>query len=826
MGERWINRGMGRFTQQQLSAVLALDQANDYLVLCDPTADVSLLAPGIRSAENAFVTVPPAWTSDPACGFDETLRRGEELQEWLCSLDVGLYHAATPFLLWEPLVPQFDACPVVATLYDLIPLVYPSHYLSDGHEGPYFRALELVTRADRVLAISESAKKDAELYVGIQPHRVDVAYPAADEVFAPMPPALARAVLSRWGRVPESFAFAVSALHQSKNVVVLLEAYAALPAPVRTRLPLLLGGHFGPPEEATIRGIASRLGIVDDLVFVGVVTDQQLAALYGLATVVVHPSRYEGFGYPVLEAMSCGAPVITSTSSSLPEVAGDAAVVVDPDDVDGLTSAMHDVAGDAGLRRRMRDKGLEQASRFSAAALGEATLRCFQRTAAGEQPGRPAAVAAPGRMRVAMWTPLPPLQTGIADYAVELLQQLDRRFEIEVFVDGGYLPDAALLERFRVYHASAFDRRHAQRPFDVTIYQMGNSKFHWYIYQQLQRHAGIVVLHDLGVSPVLYDRCHTSGDFEPFLRALGAIEGEAVRRRFAERFSSLQGSERDAFSVDFLRSHPMLRSVTAGSHAVVVHTEDAARRLRRECPDAEVTVVGMGVAAPRPARGTLRRDRARRALGYPPGAFIVSAFGIVHETKRLAQCILALPELVAQRPDALLVVVGRALTPSYADGLVELAHDVGVAEHLRFRGHVRRETFDLELAACDVVVNLRAPSASHMSAILMRALGAGKPVVMSSLDDWASIPDGACLRVPSDSGEVAAVSGHLTALARDPRLAAVVSGAARSWFERHATVAAMAEGYGRVMHEVRLRTATVDGPGSPVTWAPDAGVVA
>lgn len=819
VGPHWLNRGMGRFTQQQLAAVLALDPHNDYFVLCDPTADLSLLAPGIRAAPNAFVRVPPAWTPHAEGGFGSTLRRGEQLQEFLGGLDVALYHSATPFLLWEPLVPQFDVCPVVATLYDLIPLVYPGHYLGTGHEGAYFRALERVKRADRVLAISESAKKDAELYIGVPPSRVDVAYPAADDVFGPMAPDVARAVLSRWGRVPTSFALAVSAFHQSKNVVKLLEAYASLPRHARDRLPLLLGGHFGPPERATIGVIAARLGIVDDLVFTGVVSDRQLAALYSCATVVVHASRYEGFGYPVLEAMSCGAPVVTSTSSSLPEVAGDAAILVDPDDADGLAAAMLAVAADRDLRDRMREQGLQRASRFSQEALAEATLGCYRRTVSADPVApRPGSITAGTAepLRVALWTPLPPLQTGIADYAVELLGQLGRRYEVEVFVDDGYLPDGDLLERFRIYHASAFARRHAQDPFDVTIYQMGNSKFHWYIYQQVRRHPGIVVLHDLGVSPILYDRCYTSGDFEPFLDELAAVEGVAVRDRFVERFESLSGAERDAFSVDFLRRRPMLRSVTTGSQAVVVHTEAAARRLRRQCPGVEVAVVGMGVAAPPPSRAPLRRLQARRRLGYAPDAFVVASFGIVHETKLLEQAIRAMAALVDKRPDACLVVVGRALSPNYASGLVELAHEVGVGGHVRLLGHVPRQSFDLELAACDVVVNLRSPSASHMSAILMRALGAGKPVVMSALDDWDAIPDRACFRVPSGPDEVATIARHLVTLAGDPGLAARTSAAAQAWFARHGTVAAMAEGYSRVMHAVVAREVTGAARGAPV----------
>lgn len=808
VGKRSINRGMGRFTQQQLSAVLALDHENDYVVLCDPTADLSLLAPGIRAAENAYVRIPPAWAQGPSDGFASTLRRGEEFQHWLGTLDVSLYHSATPFLLWEPLVPQFDACPVVATLYDLIPLVYPGHYLSDGHEGPYFRALEMVKRADRLLAISQSAKRDAELYLGVPQKRIDVAYPSADEVFRPMRRELAHGILARWGPVPDTFALAVSAFHASKNVQVLLEAYAALPERARIHLPLLLGGHFEPVEQVMVNEIAARLGISDDLVLVGVIRDEELAALYSCASVVVHPSRYEGFGYPVLEAMACGAPVITTTSSSLPEVAGDAALLVDPDDVDGLSSALQQIAADSELRLHMSRRGLERAALFSCSALGEATLRCYERTA-GRGIG-PSAVGGPARrLRVAMWTPLPPLQTGIADYAVELMQGLDRSVEIEVFVEDGFLPELTTLQRLRVYHEAAFERRHAQRPFDVSIYQMGNSRFHGYIYEQLRRHPGIVVLHDLGVSPILFDSCYASGDFEPFLRELAHVEGESVRSGFAERFGALSGEARDAYAVEFLRNHPLLRSVADSAQALIVHTEAAARKLRSECPEANVSVVGMGVSTPGWSPGGVGRHQARRARGYRPSTFVVSAFGIVHPTKCIEQCIRALADVIDEHPDMLLVVVGRSLSSDYERELIQTARTLGVADRVRFRGHLPRTEFDAELVSCDAVVNLRAPFASHMSAVLMRALGAGKPVVMSDLADWAAIPRDACLRVPDGAEEIAVLAQHLSALAGRPDLRSRLSEAARSWFLRNGTVASMAEGYRKVMHDVWIDSAAL-----------------
>src|SRR5262249_47346070 len=143
--------------------------------------------------------------------------------------------------------------------------------------------------------------------------------------------------------------------------------------------------------------LAEIEGIADDIVLTGVVSDAELCGLYNRATVVVHPSRYEGFGLPIVEAMACGAPVVTTTSSSMPEAAGDAGILVDPDDVAGFTDAIARLARDPDLRADLREKGFEQVQRFNPRQLAEVTLRSY---ASAAQPAHP---APPDRLRLAVW---------------------------------------------------------------------------------------------------------------------------------------------------------------------------------------------------------------------------------------------------------------------------------------------------------------------------------------------------------------------------------------------------------------------------------------
>ena len=806
VGPQAINRGMPRYTQQQLRHVLALDHDNDYLVLTREGEDLSLIDPAIRTAHNVSVTHPPGWSvAEP--GYPTTmLRRSAEFQDWLLAQDVALFHATTPFLFIDPFVLDFDACPMVGTFYDAIPMIYPEHYLREPFRDAYRCCVAMIRRCTRLLAISDSARRDASAYMGFPRDRIDIASPISDACFRPLGPDerwRALAALGERVRIPEQFVLTVSSVHHSKNAETLLEAYAALDEPLRVRFPLVFCCHLDEAGQTLVRSLADRLGIADDVIVTGMVTDTELAGLYNASTVVVHPSRYEGFGLPVLEAMRCGSPVITTTASSLPEVGGDAAVLVDPEDGPGMAAAMTAVLRDPDRREEMARAGLVHAARFTGEALGRATLAGYARTLAPPVAPHQETEPQPTRRRLAVWAPLPPEQTGIADYTVDLLAGLSRHVDVEVFVNEGFLPDIDLMSRYRVHDHRAFERRRAQAGFDAVIYQLGGSFFHWYMNEALQRYPGIAVLHDLSWSHLLYAHSELHHETEAFRSELVEMEGELALRCF-DAIQEEGGPP--SLREEFLDAYPMLGRIAAASPALVVPFEGARRELEARYPQATVRTVVMGVADPYTGPRWREWAVARRHLGLPETAYVIGAFGIVHQSKRLEAVIEALLPVQAQAPHAVLLVVGRAHDPRYMDKLESLVRQRGLEGSVRFLGEVDRRTFDGALVGCDVVVNLRESTVTHMSATLMRAMAAAKPIVTSEVPGWDFLPAAACLRVPaggSDADVVAALSAHLCRLARDPVLCRRMGEAARQYFEQEATAEIMARRYLEIVDDVR-----------------------
>ncbi|MBN1259130.1 MAG: glycosyltransferase family 4 protein [Anaerolineae bacterium] len=290
-------------------------------------------------------------------------------------LEVHLLHV--PY--WAP--PALAPCPTVVTIHDLIPRLLPPY--RGGLNGRLYTGLVSATakRATRLLTDSEAARRDIVQTLGIPPARVRAVYLAAAPVFTSAPAAGDAAILARYG-LRSGYIFYLGGFDIRKNLAAGFAAAArALPA-CDPALRLVVAGKL-PREDSTFapdpRRLAREAGLRESQVrFLGYVADADKPALYRAARAFLFPSRYEGFGLPPLEALACGVPVVGSARSSLPEVVGDAGVLVDPDDVVGMAQALARICTDADVYTELRNRALRQAAGFSwtkAAAETFATYR-------------------------------------------------------------------------------------------------------------------------------------------------------------------------------------------------------------------------------------------------------------------------------------------------------------------------------------------------------------------------------------------------------------------------------------------------------------------
>lgn len=282
-------------------------------------------------------------------------------------------------LLHSPdFIPPFQRnCKSVITVHDLAFLLYP-HFLTKEAARYYGQIDQAVHRTDHIIAVSESTRKDTIKLLGVPERKITVIHEAANPIYRPLDPAEARRHVEKTYGLDRDYILFVSTIEPRKNLPGLLQAYRKLLDDYKRPEGLVLAGSRGWLSEE-VYDTVEALKLDEHVRFLGRVPSEHLLYLYNAARVLVHPSFYEGFGLPPLEAMTCGTPTIVSNVSALPEVVGDAAYLIDPHDVDGLTVAMWRVLTDADLRASLVAKGLKRAGMFTWQRAARETLDVYQR---------------------------------------------------------------------------------------------------------------------------------------------------------------------------------------------------------------------------------------------------------------------------------------------------------------------------------------------------------------------------------------------------------------------------------------------------------------
>jgi glycosyltransferase involved in cell wall biosynthesis len=293
---------------------------------------------------------------------------------------IGTDVAHVPY--WAP--PFHPTVPTVVTIHDLIPLLLPEY-----RGGPLVQLYTaLVSRTARnaalVLTDSEASRRDIVAHLGLPDERVRTVYLATDDHYTPTPATEDATVRARY-ELPERYVLYLGGFDVRKNVAVVLGAYRRAGSVIGEACPLVIAGRL--PERDTSfapdpRRLAREQGVDERFVrFIGSVDEGDKPALYRGAVVFIFPSRYEGFGLPPLEALACGTPVVGGDAASLPEVVGDAGVLLSPDDVEGMARALIQLATDDSLHAELSRRALTQAARFSWERTARETLAAYREVA-------------------------------------------------------------------------------------------------------------------------------------------------------------------------------------------------------------------------------------------------------------------------------------------------------------------------------------------------------------------------------------------------------------------------------------------------------------
>ena len=339
--------GIGTYIRNLVRHLARIDQSTEYVLIVQP-ADIEIdaeLGPNFRTVAD--------WSRS------YSIREQFTIPLDLRREAVDLFHA--PHYVLPPLTP----CKSVVTIHDCIHLRFPQ-YLPSRLGYVYARSSLWVAthRATRVLTVSETSKRDILRYFRVPESKIDVIHNAIDERLGEAPSAEDVAQVRERYQLNDPFVLYAGNIKPHKNLERLIESFHTLRRGGLEQAKLLIIGDEV-SKYATLRRAVHQHKLHKHVRFLGFVPDKTLASLYRLASVFVFPSLYEGFGLPPLEAMAAGTPVITSNVSSLPEVVGDAAILIDPYEPDEIAHAMRRVLTDEALRDDLRARGLARVKEFS-----------------------------------------------------------------------------------------------------------------------------------------------------------------------------------------------------------------------------------------------------------------------------------------------------------------------------------------------------------------------------------------------------------------------------------------------------------------------------
>ncbi len=356
--------GLGRYAQELTEALLHLDKENEYVAFYNGPRGIAPQPPLDRLPRLTVGLSNKPWRMSVLLAH----HLGLNMDRLFPGID--LLHST------DHLLPPLRRVRTVFTVHDLIFLFFPEYHLPLNRWYLTLMMPRFIRRADAVITVSECSRRDLVQVYGLDQARIHVIYEGIDDRFRPVEDREVVAAVRRRYGLPDGFILYVGTIEPRKNLTTLLEAYQTLKGQ-GFESKLVIVGKKGWLYQDFFQRL-QELGLEDQVIFPGYVPDDDLPAIYSAAQVFAFPSLYEGFGLPVLEAMDCGTPVVCSNASSLPEVAGQAALTIDPRRPRELAQALQRVLEDAALRAELRGKGLGQAARFSWERAARETLRVYE----------------------------------------------------------------------------------------------------------------------------------------------------------------------------------------------------------------------------------------------------------------------------------------------------------------------------------------------------------------------------------------------------------------------------------------------------------------
>ena len=643
--------------------------------------------------------------------------------------------------LFEPIgtvvVSEFDEfkCNHVVVLYDLIPYEDPKTYLErERDRGNYEKSIQQLLKSDLILSISDyttnaylknfSEKSIAPITtIGTATEKKELREMLADK---------RKNDLLNEFKITKDFILTVSGQDKRKNLKTLLVAYSNLTRKERAGLQLVVVCNFENSTENTFMDeFDFDPQMQSDIIFTGHVNEDNLDLLYSKCKLFVFPSTKEGFGLPVLEAMSFGCPCIVSNSSSLPELVGDAAVKFDALDFSDLGRKISKLIGDSSGLKALSALSLERSKKYNWSDVAEKASQAILSltpstennfTISPELRGNSKALK-----KLAYISPLPPEKTGISKYSLELIFFLSEFYDVYCvstsnltlhFDDRGVKYNLISEEYFRETFCE----------YDRVMYHFGNSEFHLSYFELLENFPGVVVLHEVFLDGLSALR---NNHFQKLFDSHGVSSNYLL---YSDNFSSNNNSKK----------YPCSLEQVDQSVGLIVHSRFA-KKLLMQWYGREISRKCEIVPFPKEIK---KSDAGKKKQEFRDDDILICSFGYLGPGKMNLHLFDAWSHSVSNRSK--LVFVGPDGDRGYAEEFKKKVNESGKGNNVIFTGWVSEEDYKYWLGVATISVQLRTDSRGETSASLFDCLANEVPVIVNSHGDMTDFPEDVVYKIKAD----------------------------------------------------------------------------
>ena len=610
--------------------------------------------------------------------------------------------------------------PTVTILYDLIPFISPQKYLSHKPTSLWYNnKIDMLKKSNALLSISNSAKKEAIDYLNFNENSITNISTAVDTTIfkkVEVPSSFKEKY-----NITKPFLMHTSAYEPRKNFIELIEAFAQIKKEVREKYQLVFVCKLSPEQEIELYDIAKKNNLSkDELILTGFIPDEDLVLFYSSCHLFVFPSQHEGFGLPVLEAMCCGAAVIGSNTSSIPEVIELKEALFDPFNIESISSKIYEALTNQEFYEKLLENSKIQSLKFSWDKSAKIAIEALEKTVL-KSTNDLKQLQNQTKKKLAYFSPLPPQKSGISEYSKELLPYLSDYYDITLIVEQKECENLYKDIKFEIQSPNWYKEN--KNIFDRVLFHFGNSTLHLYMMEAIKEKNAVVVLHDFFLSGVYAHEELNSNKNNFWSNELYNSHGyKALQKRFSEQTD-------ENTLLEFPCNFDILKNATG----VIVHSSYS-KKLFEDFYEKSNRQIWTHIPL-------LREEVSKNIeIFKPKDDFIISSFGFLDNSKQNHILLEAfISSKLSKIKECKLIFVGESSNPQYLKELKVKIKKHSLEDRVTITGWTDNQTFSNYLATTNIAVQLRTKSRGETSAAVLDCMNYAIPTIVNANGSFAEL---------------------------------------------------------------------------------------